>query len=74
MLREFHGIIDATGLCSLGQSARSGRTHEACLPFWAVLDECSASDILHELLAGRRERALKLLEEFAVSLGTEPSS
>lgn len=78
MLRSFEGHIDASGLCSLRQndgdsgpllSANLGRT--PAVPFWAVIDTADATNIIRELLSGNRRRALVLLEEAAVTLGSK---
>lgn len=77
MLQSFEGIIDATGLCSLRQDG--GRAPFAVdanrdqVSFWAVVDTHSASQVLRELIAGNRRRALVMLEASAVSLGSKLS-
>lgn len=73
MLREFHGTINASGLCSLGQTVPTTQLCANALPIWAVLDDCAATRVIRELVAGNRVRALRLLEEFAYSLGSEPN-
>jgi hypothetical protein len=77
MLQAFAGIIDANGLRSLRQD--NGRIHPgradteaASVPFWAILDTNDATRVLRELLSGNRRRALRLLEEASVSLGSDP--
>lgn len=73
MLQAFEGMIDATGLCSFRQDGSRARIilsdNRNQIPFWAVVDIHSASDVLRELMAGNRRRALSMLEESAVSLG-----
>ena len=76
MLQAFEGIIDAGGLCSLRQDNGSDyRSNVSCsserVQFWAVLDTQNATQILRELLAGNRRRALALLEETATTLGSK---
>lgn len=75
MLQSFEGIIDATGLCSLRQDgSRAPFAVDAKrnqVPFWAVVDTLSASQVLRELIAGNRRRALAILEASAVSLGSK---
>lgn len=77
MLIEFEGTIDAQGLrtfrrCSELKVPASRDQHEQrqSLTFWAVLESQAATSILGELFSGNRRRALRLLEEEAVSLGT----
>ncbi len=77
MLIEFEGTIDAQGLrtfrkCSELQApaSRDLRDEQLSLAFWAVLESQAATSILGELFSGNRHRALRLLEEEAVSLGT----
>lgn len=75
MLQTFQGIIDAHGLCTLQQDEGALRLQVSetsqGVPFWAVLDHRAATRILRELLAGNRSRALRMLEERAVSLGSK---
>jgi hypothetical protein len=75
MLQTFQGIIDARGLCTLQQDEGALRLQVSDasqgVPFWAVLDHRVASGILRELLAGNHSRALRLLEERAISLGSK---
>lgn len=73
MLREFHGTINASGLCSLGQSVPAESLNANAFPIWAILDDCAATQVIRELVSGNRIRALRLLEEFALSLGSEPN-
>lgn len=77
MLCEFQGIIDQEGLARFEQRSdwtRLADNNEESLskrvPFWAVLDTEIATEILRELMQGSRKRALRILEESAVSLGT----
>ncbi len=76
MLTEFEGTINARGLCSFRESRESRSLSDlpakqsGLVAFWAVLELTSAIDILNELKTGGRSRALRLLEEVAVSLGT----
>lgn len=78
MLKDFQGIIDSQGLRTFRQSA-SSITGEAAVastgarvPFWAVIEEHAATSILREMMLGSRQRALRLLEEAAISIGSEP--
>ena len=77
MLTEFEGTFNARGLCSFRENseARSRRCQPAMrlglVSFWAVLEPKCAIEILDELRAGGHTRALRLLEEFAVSFGTQ---
>lgn len=75
MLQAFEGIIDASGLCSLRQdgsrSSFAAIPQRSQIPFWAVIDSHSATQVLKELIAGNRRRALSLLEASAVSLGSK---
>jgi len=77
MLTEYEGTIDSHGLCIFRQSQPSRSLHQQRaepthrVPFWAVMEAESAIDILRELKSGSRARALRLLEEFAFSLGTQ---
>ena len=76
MQQAFEGIIDASGLCSLRQDNRGDYRSNVscssmCVQFWAVLDTQCATQILRELLAGNRRRALALLEETATTLGSK---
>ncbi|MCR9294079.1 MAG: hypothetical protein NXI32_15245 [bacterium] len=73
MLREFHGVINATGLCSFGQdgSWHSGACDGSRLSIWAIIEESKATEVIRELVGGHRQQALRLLEELATSLGTE---
>lgn len=78
MLKSFEGIIDNCGLRSFQQAGGSLRLPpldggQDAVPFWANLDERFATAVLKELVAGNRRRALSLLEENAVSLGTIPA-
>lgn len=75
MLYEFQGIIGRDGLRSFGQSAATQDSlaqisNATLVAFWAVVDSESATGILRELAYGSRRRALRLLEETAVSLGS----
>ena len=78
MLKDFQGIIDSQGLRTFRQSASSitGEADiastDARVPFWAVVEERAATGILREMMLGSRQRALRLLEEAAVSIGCEP--
>lgn len=77
MLQAFAGIIDASGLRSLQQDngriqPDSNESGTASVPFWAILDTNDATRVLKELLSGNRRRALRLLEEASVSLGSNP--
>ena len=80
MLREFEGIINSTGLCHFQQTSDLKEHQDSMVPleehvvFWAVLEVQAASCIMRELMSGSRDRALKLLEETAVSLGSQPAS
>ncbi len=78
MLKEFEGIIDSQGLCVFRQPsvdatlAEQYRTNDRPhVAFWAVLEMQAAANILQELTLGSRDRALRLLEELSVSLGTQ---
>lgn len=74
MLQAFEGIIDASGLRSFRQDGGRWLVSAHCgpdqVPFWAVLDTRSATQVLQELSIGNRRRALVLLEATAVSLGS----
>ena len=75
MLREFQGIIDGNGLARFDHgsvhSFLSGPTaQQRRYPFWAIVDSQIASEILKELMFGSRQRALRMLEESAVCIGT----
>jgi len=77
MLTEFEGTFNARGLCSF-QESRDARSlpcqpaiQSGLVAFWAVLELTSAIDVLNELRTGGRRRALRLLEELAVSVGTQ---
>lgn len=77
MLQAFAGIIDVNGLRSLRQDNGHTRPGSAdseatSIPFWAILDTNDATRVLKELLLGDRRRALRLLEEASVSLGSDP--
>lgn len=75
MLQAFEGIIDASGLCSLQQDGTKAVSRPLCggnqVPIWEVLDTSAATQVLRELIAGNRRRALTLLETAAVSLGSK---
>ncbi len=79
MLTEFEGIIDSSGLRCFRQckhlSSPAGHLKSGVseVPFWAVLEVSAASEVLQEMLQGRRDRALKLLEENAFSIGSLPN-
>lgn len=78
MLTEFEGTIDAQGLrtfkrCS-GNKLRLVRRKSPsqssnCVTFWAVVESQSAVRISDELNFGSTARAMRLLEELALSLG-----
>jgi len=80
MLREFEGIINSTGLCHFQQTSDLKKRQDLLVSpeehvvFWAVLEVQAASCIMRELISGSRDRALKLLEETAVSLGSQPAN
>ena len=79
MLREFQGIIDWNGLTRFDQRSehlrvRGSELPPSAVPFWAVIEAQAATQILKELLLGHRQRALRLLEESAVSIGTASQS
>lgn len=74
MLREFEGLAGPDGLhelrptdCHVHDSIRCAEMF--CVRFWAVLESSLAQQILHEQCLGSRLRALRLLEENAVSIG-----
>lgn len=76
MIQAFEGIIDGSGLCTLHQDGGSLRLHSADakgerIPFWAVMDHRCAATIVREIFSGNRARALRLLEESALSLGSK---
>lgn len=75
MVLDFEGIIDARGLQALQQCSDSLRLPSrrgAAVRFWAALDHRLATQVLREMLAGDRGRALRLLEEFCVAIGSKP--
>jgi hypothetical protein len=77
MLTDFEGMIDAQGLCTLRQCRQSrGRSRispekSGKIRFWAVIESECATAIIRELNSGSRTTAYRLLEELAVSLGTQ---
>ncbi len=76
MLTDFEGMIDSQGLCTLRQCQSSSPfrylpAEQSRVRFWAVIETESAIAILRELKSGSRARAYRLLEELAVSLGTQ---
>jgi len=75
MLTEYEGTIDSTGICLFQQSPTTGdrlpKRTANLVPFWAILEADLASEIEREWRAGGRFRALQMLEELAVSLGTQ---
>ncbi len=77
MLKEYEGMIDSEGLCVLRLSQQTpSRNHWAearpgYVSFWAILEVESATSIVRELKAGYRSKSLRLLEELAISLGTQ---
>lgn len=79
MLSEFRGIIDSEGLRSFrqccdadGAPARADSTELPYphVPFWAVVETATATCIIRELLTGSRKRALRMLEESALTIGS----
>lgn len=80
MLTEYEGIIDAQGLrtfnkCTGGDMRldRPGSKSSILeyIRFWAVIESQSAAWISEELDTGSRVRAMRMLEELAVSLGSK---
>lgn len=79
MLTEFHGIADSNGLLDLRQfssnrSLGEQRSESSRLHFWAVIEDTVVPSIVAELTGGSRKRAMELLEECAVSIGTTTNS
>jgi len=74
MLREFEGMVGPDGLCLFRPRTDYGgrvslRPEWLRIPIWAVLDARTAQLILHEQLLGSPTRALRMLEENAISIG-----
>jgi len=75
MLQSFTGTFDAGGLRSLEPERDHGnRTTPAAslCHFWAVLESPVDRRIRAAYHSGDRARALQLISDYAVSLGTVP--
>ena len=79
MLIEFKGAINSNGLCSFQQVCNDAERFDAPeagqeqIQFWAVLEAEAATRVLRELIRGSRIRAMQLLDELAVSMGSQPN-
>lgn len=73
MLQSFTGTFDAGGLRSLqlerDQEDRTDPYGSLCR-FWAVLESPVDPRIRAAYLAGDRTRALRLISDYAIALGT----
>jgi len=73
MLQSLRGTIDANGIRSLRiETANEPPYHhgQSSAEFWAVLNDAELPIIRATIQAGDRWRAMKLLNERAVSLGS----
>ncbi len=74
MLQSFVGTYDQSGLRSLrleeANSALPWTSPTGAAPFWAVLDSSDVPEICRAVCHGRRRRALRLLNERALTLGS----
>lgn len=78
MLIEYSGIIDSGGLRTFRRISNPAMRSDApehrrfsSVGFWAVLDAETAEQILRVLQSGSRIRAMRLLEESAISIGSQ---
>ena len=74
MLQSFRGTLDAHGIRSLrietGDECWRGSNAQGRAEFWAVLNDSELPIIRANIQAGDRWRAMKLLNERAVCLGS----
>ena len=73
MLQSFTGTFDAGGIRSFQLEQNHVPDPEvprAAVRFWAVLDSCDAPLIQRAISAGDRTRALRLISDHSLSMGT----
>jgi len=73
MIQSFTGTFDAHGVRSLRIEADDtprGLPSDASTHFWAVLDSRDVPLIHRAIVAGDRKRALKLISDHSLSMGT----